>query len=174
MSYMGAIGAIMGGSGLAELWETVYAPNTVLDMTKGHAYARALRAHLLTAAALVTHVLDTPGCLTDINLNRLRTLHDMLLNSQCDAGIVLNEVPVVRITQIIDDLMQDVSGQSRTGKLWMEYLRHVRTLLFIRAERTGNWDLHLFAITEMIPACFCSSGTCTFCMVVFRHHEESA
>ena len=112
MSYMGTIGAIMGGSGLAELWETVYAPNTVLHMTKGHAYARA---HLLTAATLVTHVLDTPGCLTDINLNRLRTLHDMLLNSQCDAGIVLNEVPVVRITQIIDDLVQDVSGQSRTG-----------------------------------------------------------
>ena len=78
MSYMGAIGAIMGGSGLAELWETVYAPNTVLHMAKGHVYARA---HLLTAAALVTHVLDTPGCLTDINLNRLRILHDMLLNS---------------------------------------------------------------------------------------------
>ena len=30
MSYMGAIGAVMGGSGLSELWETVYAPNTVL------------------------------------------------------------------------------------------------------------------------------------------------
>ena len=65
---------------------------------------------------------------------------------------MLNEDSVARITQIIDDLIQDMSGQSRTGKVWMEYIRHVhRLLLFIRAKRTGNWDLHLFAITDMIP-----------------------
>ena len=53
--------------------------------------------------------------------------------------------------------MQDVLGQSLTGKLWMEYLRHVHTLLSIRAERTGNWDLHLFAITEMIQVLHASA-----------------
>ena len=34
----------------------------------------------------------------------------------------------------------------------MEYIRQVRVLLlFIRAERTGNRDLYLYAIYEMIP-----------------------
>ena len=48
--------------------------------------------------------------------------------------------------------MNDIPGQSRTGKLWMEYIRQVRVLLlFIRAEQTGNWDLRLYAVSEMIP-----------------------
>lgn len=151
MSYMGAIGTIMSGSGLAELWETVYAPNSVVHMTSGHAYARALRAHL-TSTALVAHILETPGCLSGINLNRLRAVHDMLLNRKCDTSNIHNEEVVQQIIHIIQDLMTDLSGQSRTGKLWMEYIKQVCVLLlFIRAERTGNWNLHLYAVSEMIP-----------------------
>ena len=61
MSYMGCIGYIMAGSGLEALWETVYAPNTVVHMLTGHAYARALRAHLLTSAAIVSLIVNQPG-----------------------------------------------------------------------------------------------------------------
>lgn len=61
MSYMGSIGYIMAGSGLEALWETVYAPNTVVHMLTGHAYARALRAHLLTSAAIVSLIVNQPG-----------------------------------------------------------------------------------------------------------------
>ena len=49
---MGAIGAVTRGSDIAELRERVYAPNTVIHLITGLAYARALRAHLLTSAAL--------------------------------------------------------------------------------------------------------------------------
>ncbi|XP_064120382.1 uncharacterized protein LOC135225033 [Macrobrachium nipponense] len=59
MSYMGAIGHIMAGSGLSDLWETVYGINTVKHMLTGHAYARALRAHMLTASSLVGKMLHT-------------------------------------------------------------------------------------------------------------------
>lgn len=48
MSFLRAIGAIMAGSGLKELWETVYAKNNVAHMMIRHAYARSLRAHFLT------------------------------------------------------------------------------------------------------------------------------
>ena len=58
MSYLGSIGYIMSQSGLKEMWETVYAHNSVDHMLTGHAYARALRAHMLTAAALVGHLLE--------------------------------------------------------------------------------------------------------------------
>lgn len=39
MSFLGAIGSIMAGSGLEELWQTVYAKNSVPHMMNGHAYS---------------------------------------------------------------------------------------------------------------------------------------
>ncbi len=38
----------------------------------------------------------------------------------------------------------------RTAKLWLEYIDYVDIVkLFIRAERMGNWNLHLVAIEKM-------------------------
>ena len=54
MSYMGAIGAVMRGSGIAECLEFMH-----LTLISGHAYVCATRAHLLTSAALVTHIPNT-------------------------------------------------------------------------------------------------------------------
>ena len=52
MSFLGAIGYLMAGSGLQEIMELVYAPNAVVHILSGKAYARAVRAHLLVDAAL--------------------------------------------------------------------------------------------------------------------------
>ena len=49
MSYLGSIGHIMSGSGLAELWET---PIIQSFMLSGHAYIRSIRAHILSFAKL--------------------------------------------------------------------------------------------------------------------------
>ena len=52
---------------------------------------------------------------------------------------------------IIDDLQVEVGKKSRTGKLWMEYVKMIRVLLqFIRAERCGDWDMHLYCVAQMI------------------------
>ncbi|XP_043501617.1 uncharacterized protein LOC122523810 [Polistes fuscatus] len=47
MSYLGSIGHIMNGSGLEDIWAVTYAPASVKKMLTGHAYARAMRAHIL-------------------------------------------------------------------------------------------------------------------------------
>ena len=40
---------------------------------------------------------------------------------------------------------------SPTAKLWLQYIEYVETLkMFIRAERTGNWCLHLVAVGKML------------------------
>lgn len=52
MSYIGCQGFIMNGSGLQELWSTVYAKDSAKMMITGHAFARALRAHILTFTVL--------------------------------------------------------------------------------------------------------------------------
>lgn len=45
MSFLGAIGHIMSGSGLQELLECVYASNAVVHMLSGKAVSRAVRGH---------------------------------------------------------------------------------------------------------------------------------
>lgn len=52
MSFLGCIGKIMSGTGLAELLESVYAPNAVGHMLSGKAVTRAFRGHCLVDAAL--------------------------------------------------------------------------------------------------------------------------
>ncbi|CAI6347499.1 unnamed protein product [Macrosiphum euphorbiae] len=48
----------MAGSGLKELWNTIYAANSIEKMITGHAYSRAVRAHMLTQVCLGKLILD--------------------------------------------------------------------------------------------------------------------
>ncbi|KAJ8886429.1 hypothetical protein PR048_012640 [Dryococelus australis] len=44
-----------------------------------------------------------------------------------------------------------LSEQSRTGKLWIQYLWQVDILLlFIKAERSGDWELYLKCVQSML------------------------
>ena len=53
------------------MWESAYAHNSVNHMFTGHAYARALRAHMPSAVTLVGHLLETLDCLSGGNLNKV-------------------------------------------------------------------------------------------------------
>ena len=51
----------------------------------------------------------------------------------------------------LQSIKQQVSASSRTAKLWIQYIRYVDICkLFIMAERTGNWHLHLQAVHDML------------------------
>lgn len=57
MSFFGAIGYIMQGSGIKEVLSPIYAPNSLGKMLNGHAYVRAVRAHTrlhLTLATIIS------------------------------------------------------------------------------------------------------------------------
>lgn len=58
LSFLGSIGEIMAGSGLKEFMCTVYAPHSEDKMLLGHAFARAIRAHVLVQASLANVVFD--------------------------------------------------------------------------------------------------------------------
>lgn len=58
MSFLGSIGFLMTGSGLSELWSTVYASASIPHMLSGHAYARAIRAHCLTFCAISVLIVE--------------------------------------------------------------------------------------------------------------------
>lgn len=58
MSYCGAIGKIMEGSGLKEFLAQIYAEGSVDQMLLGKAIARALRGHFLLDSALNAYILS--------------------------------------------------------------------------------------------------------------------
>ena len=52
MSFLGAVGDMMSGSGIGELLELVYATNSVGHMMSGKAFAQAIRGHFLVDSRL--------------------------------------------------------------------------------------------------------------------------
>ena len=57
MSYLGAVGTLMAGSGLTDALQTCYGSATVSQMMSGKAYAKAVRGHMLALSALHTLLL---------------------------------------------------------------------------------------------------------------------
>lgn len=98
-------------------------------MLTGHAYDRALQAHMLSAATLAGNLLETPNCLNEGHVQKLASLHDMLLNHKCLPKELHNENALTQLSSILDDLQQNEALNSRTGKLWIVYLKMVRLLL---------------------------------------------
>ena len=58
MSFLGAIGKLMKGSGLEELISEVYAENSVIHVMSGKAVSRSLRGHLLVESSLKSILLE--------------------------------------------------------------------------------------------------------------------
>lgn len=58
MSFLESIGYIMGGSGLADIFNNIYATNSVDKIMTGHAYSRAVRAHISIHLALAKQIMD--------------------------------------------------------------------------------------------------------------------
>ena len=65
----------------------------------------------------------------------------------------------VNATGVLDAIEQRANtqrdltrGTSRTAALWLQYIEMVNILrTFIKAKRTANWELHLQAVSEMLP-----------------------
>ena len=175
MSFLGCIGHLMAASGLQELLELIYAPNAVVHMLSGKAISQAVRGHLIVDVALNTLVLahmfnmPVPGCPnaeneeTDVVVG-LPELHEhstdleeagIFYEKQMHGLVSVDQVCRSEATTRIGYALQTNKASmksSRTATLWMQYMDMVDILRkFIRAECTGNWDLHPQVVSEMLP-----------------------
>ena len=119
----------------------------------GHAYTRALRGHMLGSTAVVKLILEQrEGCLTGVSIDSIKDLYTSLIDGLCTTEDMLNNQTAKQITCILDDLQRELSAESRTARLWIEYLIQTQVMrLFIFAERTGDLDMHLYCVEKMIP-----------------------
>lgn len=177
MSYFGSIGFIMDGSGLEELWLEIYAPRSIKLMMTGHAFARALRAHILTFTAIGIHIcrmietteteeenffalfetiwnpsaMDNSAAPPDLN-------HSIAEQSRINMAKCNYDPTIQRLTNLFISKIEKLGEESPTAKLWLQYFKSLSyALQFIEAERLGNFKLHLQSVRAMLPL-FHASG----------------
>ena len=117
-SFLGAIGSTMAGSGLEELWETVYAKKSVSHMISGHAYSRSIRAHLLTQQALGVLLLESLS-MDEHQKNTLTTCYSSLIDNTISLNDVLSNDAIEDIRTKLDKRLKEIEASGRTEKLWV-------------------------------------------------------
>jgi hypothetical protein len=124
MSFVGAVGTLMRGSGLEEILKSTFAG--VPKLLTGKKFPQNVRALRIVTEELLKPILDNQG------------LHS---------------------TKELKKYLASKSNKSNTTKLWVDCLiKPVLIMLeFVRAEREGDWPLHLHAVEEMLPYFFASS-----------------
>ena len=85
------------------------------------------------------------------NVRALRLVLEELLRD------ILVSEEVKTLEQLLD-ILKSLSSESRTTKLWVDhFIKPIFTIMkFVRAEREGDWSLHLLTVKEMIPYFFAS------------------
>jgi len=147
MSFLGAIGFIMDGSGLKELFNVIFAMNSIDKIMGGHAYYRALRGHILSHAALMKIILKMMD-LTDVEEQLVEVVYAF------DKPMILAaDPPECRgIRDLLNLQITDLKKRGPTAQLWVQYLQMVNLVKqFILSERMGKWELHLETVWKMLP-----------------------
>ena len=175
-------GHLMTGSGLDAILKLIYAENTV-PHTSGTAYSRGdIRGLLLITASLYGYIMSNVyGCHiipTTIDVDQVESeegktsevLIDISSSEQDfkDISALLDKVIVedgelpneVEKYQIDDHLMKvenlRQNLQHQTAQLWFLDMTEIARKS-IKAACTGNWQLHLQSVSEMLPY-FAASG----------------
>ena len=149
-----------------------YMPNAVEHILTGHTVSRAVRAHILLGALLLSDPLrgtqgravedsqvrdDEPmsGWAEDYvihpDVSVARILYDKLMEGTRSADDVASDPILDKISRVLQTLTESLT-KARTAKLWLQYMDMVKILRkFIKAEHMGNWSLHLEAVVDMLP-----------------------
>ena len=95
MSYLGAIGKVMKGSGIEELFNDVYAENTVQHIISGKAVSRALRGHLLAESALISILFEDTEAVNIAEVNEFVSVLEKKSLEEIETFCQTPEVPEI-------------------------------------------------------------------------------
>jgi hypothetical protein len=97
---------------------------------------------------------DTPaiGESGNSDLDEVADIYAEVMKGSLSAENACQTDAVLRIKDKLNKKIESLKSSSRTAALWLQYMDMVDILRkFLRAECTGNWALHLEAISEMLP-----------------------
>ena len=166
MSFLESIGKLMEGSGLNAVLEAIYGKNTVDHIIKGKAIrGKGLRGNFLVDVALNTALITQlfPGCFRDNENNfedesnastlfkELRQLYEDLVSGESTWDEVSRSKSILDFSEAIENHKSYLQHSYRTAKLWIQYCEFINIVkLYICAERTSDWSLHLYATQKML------------------------
>ena len=147
MSFYGSIGNIMDGSGIRKLFETIYGENTTKHIMSGKATARANRAHIIAESALMMKIQELVLREGAVDIEQIHKIYEKVPGKE---NVVLDTEPLESLSEAIKAKKEMLSRELRTAKLWINYINYVEVCRnFIRAARTGDWNLHLHSVSKM-------------------------
>ena len=165
-NFLKAIGQHFENAGLQDIWTDsgLFAANSTEAMLNGKAYYRSVRGHLLTYEALwrikwekfTQWLMDTNNCIPDLHLTEIHCLFDRKPKRYdneifCAVEKLMEELQHPVVSELLWKFDNTFNEESNF-KFWNQYISMVQTLLnFIRANRDGNWQLHLESFAEMLP-----------------------
>ena len=153
MSFLGSIGCAIEGSGLQNALGTIYVPLTVVHMLTGKVYSRPIRGHIL-ASALTSMWLE--GFWSDLT-GEEKSHYEILYDSNPLGNE--NKKLADKLCSWYAQKKAELTSSSRTAALWLNYNQYIHIVqVFIRAERTSNWSLHIGATKSMLNL-FAAAGT---------------
>ncbi|GBM27772.1 hypothetical protein AVEN_25383-1 [Araneus ventricosus] len=122
--------------------------NAVVHLSNGHAYARVLRAHSLSQVAiglLILEYCEENGFLRGSDVEALKGIQNEVIKFPSSEEYFLSKVNL--LMSAISIAVKRLEERSRTVKLWLQYFKVVSVMHdFVRAKRTGNWNLHFYSV----------------------------
>ena len=159
---MNCIGKSLSGSGVDTLWQTTgHHGATVIEksiLSGGH-YNRAVEAYTELYEAILRlqykEFFKENGVLTyHKELEALRTLKELTKHgktSQCKEVLDYLPISLQKLMKDFVDFKERKSKESENFKFWDQFTyRHSIVLNLLRADREGNWLLHLHSMQEAL------------------------
>lgn len=164
MNFSKVIGQHMMDSGLKDIWvdSGVFGENTADKILQGKGWNRIIRAHKLTVDALwrilwpsfeaqvISNSNDPYG-----TLKRHAELISSGFHDKKEKDIhenVIEMTPIIKEMMMTLDAFDNSKCNNQTYLFWRQYMELTLLLLrFTRALRSGNWELYLTSLAEMIP-----------------------
>jgi hypothetical protein len=133
-----------------------YGSGSVMALMKGKSYNRGVRAHKLVMEALFRlmwhsflHWLNGGDMESQEQIVDEEHITDSIKSFPQSSEATMSEL--FTLMELFEVFRQEQKSRSKMFDFWIEYISMVMNLLqFIKAERTGNWSLHLAATSEMV------------------------
>lgn len=146
LNYLKVIGKRFKNAGLSDCWAEsgLFGPNTAVKASDGGHYNRSTRGLKITLQALWQLLFEV---VTEEH-PEVEVVSDMDFDS-ADPIPEMEEALLLIQTKIAEF---DSKHSDGTSRLWRSYMRMAMTFLnFVKADRSGDWILHLLSFEQMLP-----------------------
>ena len=156
MNFLKVLGQHIQDSGLPAIWieSGILGPRTVERVLAGKDYNKAARVHKITFQAMGQLLLPQLLVYLEEKDNALKQTLERSVQSNTEDGFLrlLDLLSSARYRELLSPFIAAKKEKNPNFEYWWNYMDMVHILLlFIRAQREGMSELHLYAFHKMLP-----------------------